>query len=276
MFEAFVWMFKKENFKKHFMLLATLSPILYVAGFVVAVLALLVGGYGQIDTYIMLGVAVLLWLSGGCLPSGYFYDMTEKIIDRETRYTASNIYDGKAPKSYFVFDLPEFNLFKHIWRGIASIIATSLMILPYLLLMIVSIFTGVLTGTLYQVNPLIYIGVYFFYCFFFPALLWNYARRNSVFAVLNIFKAINIIGNYTFAYIWRVVVFILIFAFNYIIDHFIVEIAGLSSTSTVDDISVVKIITMLLVFGVIWVKNLYFWFVYAYLLGTLAPSDEAA
>lgn len=276
MFEAFVWMFKKENFKKHFILLATLSPILYVAGFVVAVLAFLGGEYAQTETLIMFGVAILFWLSGSCLPSGYFYDMTEKIIDRETRYTASNIYDGKAPKSYFVFDLPEFNLFKHIWRGIASIIATSLMILPYVLLMIISIFTGALTGTLCQVNPLIYVGAYFFYCFFFPALLWNYARRNSVFAVLNIFKAINIIGNYTFAYIWRVVVFILIFVFNYIIDRFLGAMAGLSSTPTADDISIVRIITMLLVFGVIWVKNLYFWFVYAYLLGTLAPSDEAA
>jgi len=273
MFEAFTWMFKKENFKKHFLYLTILTPVLYVSGFVVAFLGFMNGGYATTEGIIMLGCAILLMAAGSCLPSGYFYDMTEKIIDRETRYTASNVYDGKGPKSYFVFDLPDFNLFKHVWRGIASIVATTLMVLPYIILMCFTIFANLLAGTLCHFNPLVMIGAYIFYCLFFPALLWNYARTNSVFAVLNIFKAVNIIGNYTFAYIWRVLVFIIIFAFNYVLDRLIVVISGLSSETA--DFSLVNIVILLLVFSVIWLKNLYFWFVYAYLLGTLAPSEEA-
>lgn len=275
MFEPFVWMFKKENFKKHFLYLTLLTPLLYVSGFVLAILGFMNGGFATTEGLILIVGAFLLMIAGSCLPSGYFYDMTENIIDRETRYTASNIYNGKAPKSYFVFDLPDFNLFKHIWRGVASFVATILMILPYVLLMIFTIFTGTLAGTLCNVDPLLYVGAYFFYCFFFPALLWNYARTNSVFAVLNIFKAVNIIGNYTLAYMWRVVVFIILFVFNYIVDTFIGAIAGLSSNPTIDDISITRIFVMFFAVGVIWLKNLYFWFVYAYLLGTLAPSEEA-
>ena len=265
MFESFIWMFKKENFLKHFLYIIIGSILFFFA--TVAILFIAGQYQGTTEYNIFRIIAIILCACAVLLPVGYFWDLTETIIDRGVDYKSSNIYDGQKPKKVFVFELPEFKVFKHVWRGFASSIASILMVVPYFLLIAISVFSG----TFCHLNKMVIIASYIMYCFLCPALLWNYARTNSVVATLHIFKAVNIIGNYFFQYIARLVLYIIIYVANYIAD--ITIIASLKLLVT--DFNPLNIVILAAGCLTIFAKNIFILFIYAYLLGTLAPAEEA-
>ena len=134
MLKPFIWMFKTEDFNKHFWYLF----FTYIKFFVLAVIAFILGFIFWDSMPIASGVYYVL---GGiflvcpflCV-QGYFWSLTENIISRDWDISASSIYNGKI-KNVFKVTLPEINTFKFIWRGVASVVATILMFIPFVLLL---------------------------------------------------------------------------------------------------------------------------------------------
>ena len=202
------------------------------------------------------------------LVQGYFWELTECIISRNWDIKASNIYNGKI-KNVFNVELPEINTLRFIWRGIASIVATTLMFLPFGLM----IFSGALAVGISDLPRESFIFLYLFIISFIPALLWNYASTNSVFAVWNIRKAIYLMGNYTGKYILNIILFILFYTIDYALLFLASILLGLNINST--DITSTKIVLFIIWVTFAYVKYFYSLYVYAYLLGTIAPPHEA-
>ena len=98
--------------------------------------------------------------------------------------------------------------------------------------------------------------LYLFFFAFMPALLWNYAKQNSVFAVWNVPKAVYIIENYFFRYIWNTILFVLFYLLNFFVLYQIYQQFG----------NIVYLAA-----GILYLYSLH---VYAYLLGTLTPLND--
>lgn len=256
MFKAFTWMFQTENFKKQFFTIFLGGLLIYALGF------------GLIFTGIqwLIPVAYLVSIIPTLYVLGYFWNLAEQIINREMEIQANSIYNGKI-KNLFTITLPELNFLRNIWRGIASIFAIILLILPFI-------------GLLWLVNkngtfaPAYFTLMFAYLILLTPAMLWNYAYRDSVIAVWNLRKVIYIIGNYFFSYIGRVGLMVLIGLINYIIDFGLSKLLPTTAEqmANLGVLSVISTIFICLVFGI---KYLYFVFVNAYLLGTIAPTSEA-
>lgn len=260
--EAFVWMFKKEDFKKHF-IFVILSTI---ALFVLSVVFIHLLGFVELPgilnlykNYIYLPIAFLPIF----LPLGYFWDLTENIIYRKSTVQMNNVYDGKFKKIYNI-NLPSLNIFKLIWRGFASIVANIIMIIPYLIIIFISAFAGVLR----QVSPVLIITFLIMFWLLVPPLLWNYAKQNSVTAVLNIFVAINIIANHTLRYIKMIFLFILAGIINYALDVYFAKLISTNISAPLNIVLIFFIIVSIIL------RYFYFNYVYAYILGTLMEEEN--
>lgn len=264
MFEAYTWIFKKENFKKHYILLLVLN--------IFSVLPVILLLTGIIKSLIGACIALLLALLSSLPLCGYYWKLVENIIDADTDIFANNIYNGKI-KTCLKINLPELNFFKLLWRGIASFVANILLITTYTLIMFSLGFLAGFSGAHFnqfatsfvpvQVCAIL-IGLLMFYLLV-PALFWNYAKNNSVFSILNIQKAIYIAGNYPGRYIGKI--FQMLFA--YLVNVIILWLIGFPIALLVN-IKVCNIIQYIVAIPL----SAYFTFVYAYISGTLAPSEE--
>ena len=213
--QPFIWMFKSEGFKSHILYLIAMTLFLLVVSAVLVGITVTTSIFTTFLTnnfvIIILAIAALLFFC--LLPfwfgQGYFWELTYRIIQRESDVKASNIYNGKVSQ-VFKITLPERNVFKFIWRGFASFVATIIMYTPYVLIVYAYLSTYGINGqNEFFSNPMTPIlALALIMNILTPALLWNYANRNSVLAVLNIRKAVYIAGNYTGRYILNVLLMI--------------------------------------------------------------------
>lgn len=240
--QPFIWMFKVKEFKKHF---------LYLACFSIALFTLF------LETK---WIGYLCSIVSGLYLTGYFWNLTEQIIHRDRSIEASNIYDGKIKETYTI-TLPKLDLIDNVWRGVASIFAAVLLIIPFLVIM----YTGFQQGTLADLPPALAVFIPVFLSLFFPALLWNFAYKGSVIAVWNIRKAIYLLGNYPLRYIFNVTILLIICIISGLVDYFLTKFA----------FSTENIVVITVSYAIIGIKYLYFIFVNAYLIGTIAPTNEA-
>ena len=98
--EAFLWMFKEKDFKKHYfkLLFSTLSLILLAT---ILTILLCIFAFGNFLIEFLLYIIIFfLFLIPTLLPTGYFWELTEKIIDRETDVQANSVYNGKIKKTW--------------------------------------------------------------------------------------------------------------------------------------------------------------------------------
>ena len=270
--EPFVWMFRIAEFKKHIRFL-----FLYVAiSVAVAFLAVNICNVFRLNGsagLVLIIIALLSVLQLTLFISGYFWDLAENIIDRDTDIVAANIYDRKI-RTVEKITLPEIKVLNMIWRGFASIVATILMTVPYILLSIISIvptlFSPVGNTIIPAIAPIALVIMVIVLC---PALLWNYAKQNSVVAVWNIPKAIYIIGNYPFRYMGKILLIGFIYFVLSFISSSVAAMLAISKPESISDISNINLI--LIYFGISQFMCLYFIYVYAYLIGTIAPPEEA-
>lgn len=260
MLEAFIWMFKKDEFKKHFLYLSVMLviTIAIASAFFLLNLSRLSDIIITVSALFLLVFFLLSFL-------GYFWNLTEHIIDRDVEIISNEIYDGKI-KKIFHFALPEFNLTKLAWRGLASIVASLVFLIPYFELLYLGFQSGSLTQSTY--SSLIFLNLFYFA--FAPALFWNYAKQNSIFAVLDFRKAVYIMGNFFFKYFGVIIFYVFIFIINELFDSVVlVSIKSLFSSQ----IFMVPVIILLSI--IIGLKNIYMIFVNAYILGTLVPETES-
>ena len=270
MIEPFLWMFKTENFSKHVFYLC----LTYIKFFVLAAIAFILG---VVFFTSMPLVSVIYYVIGGfflicpllCV-QGYFWALTENIISRDWDINASSIYNGKV-KDVFKVKLPEIKTAQFIWRGVASIVATAMMFIPFVLLLT----SGTLLTTLTSLPLPTVIVMYIFLCSFIPALLWNYASRDSVFAVWNIRKAIYLMGTYTGKYCLNVLLFLIFYLLDYALLALLAIILGVNDTSSILAMDPFTIVKVALFYIISYVQYIYCIYVYAYLLGTIAPPHES-
>ncbi|MCM1002746.1 MAG: hypothetical protein NC408_00210 [Candidatus Gastranaerophilales bacterium] len=258
MLEPFFWMFHLKDFKKHFLFIFLLGLISYVLGFALI--------YTPIPKEIGALVTALLWVLPAIYTAGYFWNLTEEIINRDWDIILHNIYDGII-KEYYEIQLPELNIGKNIWRGIASIVAMTLLWIPFVII----IWMGVMSHVFMSLPRIAAILIPLFFAFFAPALLWNYAYKNSIVSVWNIRKAIYLMGNYPFRYLFNTIIFIILAAASSFIDGFAGNFMKVAFTSG----DIVGMILSALILFLLTVKNIYLIYVYAYLLGTIAPTSES-
>ena len=255
--EAFIWMFKNEEFKKHFWLLCIFLIIF------VAIIAWAVGFKTIGLSIIMLFTIVFL----ACMPMGYFWELTGAIINRDFDVIASQVYDGKIKEVYNVH-FPKFNILKFIWRGFASIVAMVILYLPFYGLNLIA----VNNGTLFDIKIVISL-LFILFLILLPALFWNYAKQNSVFSMLNIFKATFLVGNYTFKYFRAIFLLIIICLASYFVDSLLVPFSSMFEGTFVLQNSLISVGFIIgSVFMVI--KDVYLMYVAAYVLGTIVPTQE--
>ena len=286
MFEPFIWMFKTEGFKTHYIKILITSIILFVAGIISTFPTVFLGTalfvFNPILSIIIFALGIFLACSSFFMVQGYFWELTEQIIDRTCDIKSASIYNGKISQVYTIV-LPEWNVLKMIWRGFASIVATIIMYIPWGILIYTCLLAQQKTAidfanrlSLISVEPTLWIPMellLLIFIFLIPGLLWNYANRNSVVATLNIRKAIYIFGNYPLKYILN----LLAMALFYFVDMGLT--LGLIKLFHIDSLAqssnhILAGILLLLFSTFVFIKFLYKIFVYAYLIGTLAPSGE--
>lgn len=259
MLQSFIWMFKTEGFKKHFLCLFFGSLLLYLIAFALIFT----------NIFVLVPAAYLLSIVPSLYIMGYFWNLTEQIISRDNDISANNVYDGKITEVNRV-TLPSLAFFKNIWRGIASIFAILLLLVPFIFLFAV----GSKYGTLSIAIPMGSMLMTLFCVLLMPAMLWYYSYKNSVVSVWNIRKVIYIIGNYPLRYFSRVICLLILVVINSVIDSHLVKFlpANAQSMASLDFVGGIIAISVCLIFGL---KYLYFVYVNAYLLGTIAPTSEA-
>jgi len=286
-FEPLIWMFKVKDFKKHFIFLLFIGLIFLGIALLVPFIALLIKEENNLYYNLILHLVqiILLFIPALCF-TGYFWSLTDSIINRDNDIIASNIYNGRI-KTIKKISLPELKFFTFIWRGIASIFATILFCLPCYLIYTKIISNMQKISDFWQwgsnVPNLFMMILIVFISTFIPALLWNYARRNSVTAVLNIPKAVYIMGNYTKKYIVNTFLFILLSVIYAVILNEVVTLTGAGITFSISTNGVLRysvsgdnIILSFVIFNVVnYIISIYWLFVNAFLLGTIAPPTEA-
>ena len=269
MLNAFIWMLKLKDFKKHFIYLTLTTIVSFLIAFYIQTTSLS-ALFQTILTLIFLAVPFLAI-------TGYFWDTTQNVVDRSVDYKFSNIY-GKGIKEKLVgIELPDFNLFKHIWRGISSLVASVLIMLPLYVLLTIS---GRLQelSSITTMTPTVMICLFYFS--FFPALLWNYAKNNSIVSVFNFPKAVYIMGNYTTRYVIHTVILLALIFADKIINHVLclhltLDISTLTNIgSIISFLQNTDLLLLILPLIIILIKSIYLLMVYAYILGTIAPIDE--
>ena len=275
--EVLNWMFKVKDFKKHFIFVACFNVIIWILAWITLFsvnyfqeptikLAL------QITSFALFIIPILFLL-------GYFWELTDAIINREWDIKSANVYNNKI-KTLNKISLPEIRIIKFIWRGIASITASALLAIPIILLVLYNLKNTQLTLEFFELDSLganiFYSSIYLFVCSFIPALAWNYARRDSVVAVWNIPKAVFIMGNYPFLY-WKNTVLFIIFT---LLNGFL--ISNMLNISLNDILNVQNYTQLSFSFSAIniteilavYLLNIYLIYVNAFLIGTLTPAGE--
>lgn len=269
MMNAFVWMFKEKDFKKHFMLLIKWLLILSVIPIALTMLYFL---YPFEDFLIKTGLLILIalfCLFPSLLPMGYFWELTENIIDRTYEIQSNEIYDGKIKKVYKI-KLPEFSVKKFVWRGFASIVANIIMFALYASLL----FLYIKNTAEYEFPMEFCIFTWGLLALLVPALLWNYARQNSIFAVLNIPKAIYIIGNYFFRYLGTLILLFIVCIINVFLDGFVVQCVSPFITGVFGLQNVLIFMGLLIYVLFTILKNFYLIYVTSYILANIVPESE--
>lgn len=275
MLEPFVWMFRNKDFKKRFLQLC-LTLIVALLILIGLLFSTNVIEFTFINGQILNILLVVVCFFTSLIIQGYFWELTSNIISRNWDISASNVYSGKIKARYFI-DLPKFNVIRFLWRGLASVVATTMMMLPFVLV----IYTFVLTtpafnfdveyieelSVVYQVSCGIVLVMLFIAL---PALLWNYAKRDSVFAVWNFPKAFYLIDSYPLQYIKNLILFVIFYLLNtgiiYLLNYFFMIVMQLSPQENPFVYIMIGIISTFM--------YLYSLHVYAYLLGTIAPVSE--
>ncbi len=265
MFEPFSWMFKNNKFKEHFKYLFLILFRFMIPIIILSCVILFDKDLPPLWGYILVALSIILFIIPFMCINGYFWTLTECIINRETDIQGANIYNGKI-KECNKITLPEISTKKFIWRGISSTVAIALLAVPIFLLLTSTAALSTISSFPIQVA----IAILIFLCLFIPALLWNYAARDSIFAVWNIRKAIYIMGNYTGKYIFNTVLCVIVFILNSAIIALITAAFGVESTTTGTD-SIIKSAIISIFSYMIFLYSLY---VYAYLLGTITPNCE--
>ncbi len=258
--KPFIWMFETENFWKRIVQLLAVQLLFYILASVFNYFIML-----QDISFILKMLCYVLMFFSLVVPwlifQGYFWRLTANVISRDMDIQSNSIYSGKV-KSVFTIHLPEFKPAEFLWRGFASVIATIVMILPYAMLVYSTIFTESFSmpwnniDSYHKLYSASYNLLYLFFFAFMPALLWNYAKQNSVFAVWNIPKAVYIIENYFFKYVGHTILFVIFYLLNFFVLYQIYQLFG----------NIVYLVS-----GILYLYSLH---VYAYLLGTITPVAE--
>ena len=271
MIEPLIWMFKLAEFKKHFIYLAVIGLIFFISAICSLYLTFIFDFYtNQISTIVF---ALLILIPILCL-TGYFWCVTENAINRQDCIVASSIFNGKI-KTVKNIKLPQWDFRKFVWRGIASVFATVLLYIPcsYICIRIFKNLNEL------NVSQVLLFCLIVFVISFIPALLWNYAKRDSIVAVLNVPKASYIMGTYTWRYIFNTTLFVLFSIVYTSVLYFIANLLGLDSITSqlhIDSVKSVIIPVPLVLFLLIsYTTSIYWLYVNAFLLGTLTPTNEA-
>lgn len=251
MFEPFVWMFRYEELKKLWVKMFVLT--LGFAFLAVCIYHLLVKYVDIFNIQYAALAAGILFLCPIFYIQGYFWELTEAFVNREFDIESANIYNGRI-KEIFRLNLPENRILRLMWRGIASIFATFLLFIPLGLMFY--------SANINKLEFTVQMFILVFWTVFIPALLWNYARRDSVVAVWNLRKAVYLMGNYPFRYFGK----ILLLVIWSVITYFILNKLYLWIPQ--------YFIKNILIGFLSIVMYLYNVFVFSYLLGTLAPIQE--
>lgn len=275
MLEPLVWMFRNKDFKKRFLQLC-LTLIVALLILIGLLFSTNVIEFTFLNGQILNILFTVVCFFTSLIIQGYFWELTSNIISRNWDISASNVYSGKIKERFFI-DLPKFNVIRFLWRGLASIVATIMMMLPFVLV----IYTSVLTtpafnfdveyieglSVVYQVSCGIVLVMLFIAL---PALLWNYAKQDSVFAVWNFPKAFYLIDSYPLQYIKNLILFVIFYLLNtgiiYLLNYFFMMVMQLSPQENPLVYVMIGIISTFM--------YLYSLHVYAYLLGTIAPVSE--
>ncbi len=280
MIKPLTWMFKVENFKEHYWKLFRNYIFYVVLSFILMFLSVGFKNY-QTLSFCFLAASIIIFVLPFLLCQGYFWELTDEAINRDYDITASEVYDGTI-KKIFKISLPKWNTKKFIWRGVASIVATIILYVPLVALMIFGIFLGTLpmyemyaipifSLFAFEVTPLMMLCLLAY--LITPALLWNYAKRNSIISVLNIRAAIYLIGNYFGKYCLNSIGLIVLYAVDYLVMCLLIKLFFGNGILAAQD----NLFGLVLfgIFFLIWVlKYLYTIFVCAYLLGTIADTGD--
>lgn len=278
MFKPFSWMFKIDNFKEHFKYLFFILIKFFIPAICLSYLVLFCQALPPLWGYVCCALSILLFIAPFLCIQGYFWELTSQIISRDFDVVGGNIYNGKIRQVYKI-ELPDINTKKFIWRGIASIVANLIMFLPLISILSGSFLLDNFGVSLLSVNSFetsgsmtALTGVAILYVFLAPALLWNYAKRNSIVATLNFPKAVYIAGNYTGKYILNGVLF---FVFNFIMSGLTSILSYLQFLLTPAQRSPLFVLCFFVSYVIGYLIYIYCIFVNAYLLGTITPAGEA-
>ena len=264
MFKAFYWMFTdaavKEMFLKNIKFIL-ITALIAIAIFFIASLFLtnfIVGG-------VLFILAIIALLLTTLLIVGYFWEMTASIIERETDIVSSSVYDGKT-KSVEKITLPDINFKKCTWRGIASSVAILIMELPVILLLMSRVFLD--NELLLPITIIVQFSIWFLS----PGLFWNYAKKDSVFSILNVYTAGHLLEKRPGRYLWNCLLLIL----NFILLGLLTILLNyIFSASTPPDINnpleMLKYSIYMLFAYIPWLYNIH---VKAFLIGTLGDTND--
>lgn len=286
--EPFIWMFSVKNFKHHFVYLLLMAAICW--GIVYALF--MINGsnfFATPNLYLNIAIVIAeiaLFLAPILCLTGYYWCLTDNIIGRDLEAKLDSVYNGRSPDLKNVISLPEWDVPRFIWRGIASIFATFIMYIPFTLLMMLIVFNLSLYASFYNLDPMrviVAVGiVMLLVSLMIPGLLWNYARRDSVVAVLNLPKAIYLMESYPLKYFLNTFLIVVFSIARSFIMRAIVVALGFGALLTtakapcnymqILDSGLLAMYGILIVIG--YIIDSYWVFVNSYLLGTIAPPSE--
>lgn len=284
--EPLVWMFKTKDFKKHFKYLIFITFICWILSIIV-----LQFNFDAIQLFsfelnlLFQLISAILFIVPLLMTAGYFWCLTDNAINRKIITRSGSIYTGSIELGNQI-TLPDFMPKHFIWRGFASIIATIIMYIPLTTIYLAA--TNDVNNVIsfwnisYEYTNVVFVVITIFFSIFVPALLWNYARRDSVLAMLNLPKAIYIIESYPAKYFKNMILFLIFSLLHFYIiklmlsilsvDTFLVFGNGIPIVQTsILETSFVNLVVFLF-FG--YITELYFVFINSYLLGTIAPPSE--
>lgn len=270
-------MFNIDNFKEHFKYLFLILFKFFIPAICLACLVLFCKILPPLWGYVCSILSILLFIAPFLCIQGYFWELTSQIISREWDLTGASVYNGKMKQVYKI-ELPDINTKKFIWRGFASVVANIIMCWPLFAVFTLSTSLGI-AGVMYlgtnifemQSYSTAIMGASLLYVFLAPALLWNYAKQDSVFAVLNFRKAIFVAGNYTGKYLLNCILYAI---FNALPSYLIIFLFTLLQIQNPDFSNPLYFINLLIFGVVVYITYIYCVFVNAYLLGTIAPPCE--
>ena len=275
--QPFTWMFKSERFGKHL-------SLLLITAFLCIIIYFILGNLLSNSIYLkFIQHSIILTII--LIFSGYFWCLTGNVIERTDDIVVDNIHNGVV-KIRHIIELPKSNILRFLWRGIASIVATLTLFFPIICLYMKFVNDAHLIKNFWglsqqQINFISYI-VLLLLIILLPGLLWNYASKDSVFAMLDIKKAIFIMECYTKKYILNIVADIIFLTIQFYCIKFILSKIGIDiilnftnnqfytgthSIFTIEPFTVVLIIINMILF-------IYTLFVLSFLLGTITPPNE--